>query len=148
MNKRRRLSARPAKRGGCLRRLLFLAVLSLVGLYLAWGLSLFALRFVDPLTTGVQIQRRVESMFRHGSYRKRYTFLPLARISPELQHAVVAAEDGRFYQHRGIDWQAVQKVAEESRETGAVTRGASTITQQLVKNLYFTTHRNPFEEGI
>jgi monofunctional biosynthetic peptidoglycan transglycosylase len=125
-----------------------IVALVLAVLYITWGVSLLALRFVDPLTTGVQIQRRIEAVFRHGSYRKRYTFLPLERISPELQHAVIAAEDGRFYQHHGIDWKAVQKVADDSRETGAVTRGASTITQQLVKNLFFTTHHNPLRKAL
>jgi monofunctional glycosyltransferase len=139
---------RPAQRGGWLRRLVGLAVLILVALHGLWGVSLLALRFVDPITTGVQIQRRIEAMFRHASYRKRYTFLPLKRISPELQHAVIAAEDGRFYEHHGIDWKAVQKVVEDSRETGTVTRGASTITQQLVKNLFFTTHRNPLRKAF
>ena len=138
----------PAKHGGWLRRLAVLVLLVLAALYSVWGISLFALRYVDPITTGVQIQRRVESMLRHGSYRKRYTFLPLKRISPELQHAVIAAEDGRFYQHHGIDWKAVQKVVDDSRESGAITRGASTITQQLVKNLFFTTHRNPVRKAF
>jgi monofunctional biosynthetic peptidoglycan transglycosylase len=72
--------------------------------------------------------------------------VPLRQISPELQHAVIASEDARFYQHRGIDWKQVDKVAERSRETGEIARGASTITQQLVKNLYFTTHRNPLRK--
>jgi len=131
-----------------LRRLLGIVALAFAALYIAWGISLLALRFVNPLTTGVQIQRRIEAVFRHASYRKRYAFLPLDRISPELQHAVIAAEDGRFYLHHGIDWKAVQKVVDDSRETGSVTRGASTITQQLVKNLFFTTHRNPVRKAF
>ena len=143
-----RTIAQSAKRGGCLRRLVLGGVLLLAGLYLTWGVCLFALRFVDPFTSGIQIQRRVESVFRHGSYRKRYSFVPLTRISLELQHAVIAAEDGRFYQHHGIDWKAVEKVMDESREAGTVTRGASTITQQLVKNLFFTTHRNPVRKAF
>jgi monofunctional biosynthetic peptidoglycan transglycosylase len=108
-----------------------------------WATALLALRFIDPPTTGVQIQRRIESYFNKKTYTKRYTFVPLKRISPQLQHAVIAAEDGRFYQHHGIDWNQVEKVMQESAETGKVSRGASTIAQQLVKNLFFTTHRNP-----
>jgi monofunctional glycosyltransferase len=115
-------------------------------LYLFWFLSLIALRFINPVTTGVQMQRRAEAMFSRGSYHKRYKFVPLDRISPNLQHAVISAEDGRFYQHHGIDWEQVEKVAEESAETGEIRRGASTITQQLVKNLFFTTHRNPLRK--
>jgi monofunctional biosynthetic peptidoglycan transglycosylase len=81
-------------------------------------------------------------------YRKRYKFVPLQQISPNLMHAVIAAEDGHFYQHHGIDWEQVEKVAQESSETGTIRRGASTIAQQLVKNLFFTTHRNPVRKAF
>jgi monofunctional biosynthetic peptidoglycan transglycosylase len=128
------------------RRILFAFIILIAGLYLCWGSALVLLRFVNPPTTGVQIQRRVEALFHGTPYRKKYNFVPLSRISAPLQHAVIAAEDGRFYQHHGIDWQEVQKVAEESEEKGEITRGASTITQQLVKNLFFTTHRNPLRK--
>jgi monofunctional biosynthetic peptidoglycan transglycosylase len=125
-----------------------IALLFLAGLYLVWIAALMALRFADPPTTGVQMQRRVEAWLHHRPYRKRYAFVPLRRISPDLQHAVIAAEDGRFYRHHGIDWGQVQKVAAVAAETGHVTRGASTITQQLVKNLFFTTHRNPVRKAF
>jgi len=117
-------------------------------LYLFWTLSLFAMRYVDPPTTGVQIQRRVTAIVSRKPYHKRSQVIPLGRISPDLQHAVIAAEDGHFFEHHGIDWGQVQKVAQESAETGRVERGASTITQQLVKNLFFTTHRNPVRKAF
>jgi monofunctional glycosyltransferase len=120
----------------------------IAALYLFWILSLVLLRFVNPPMTGVQLQRRVEAMFSKVSYHKRQKFVPLERISPNLQHAVIAAEDGHFYQHHGIDWEQVEQVAEESSETGRIRRGASTITQQLVKNLFFTTHRNPVRKAF
>lgn len=122
------------------------SLLAVAGLHLAWFAALLGLRFVNPPTTGVQIQRRIEAVWSRTAYRKRYTFLPLPRISTQLQHAVVSAEDGRFFQHHGIDWDEVEKVVEESSENSARARGASTITQQLVKNLFFTTHRNPFRK--
>lgn len=125
-----------------------LVLLGLAGLYSIWIFALVLLRFVDPPTTCVQIQRRVEAWLHHARYRKRYIFVPVDQISPQLQHAVIAAEDGRFYRHHGIDWQQVQKVAERARETGEIRRGASTITQQLVKNLFFTTHRNPVRKAF
>ena len=120
----------------------------LAAVYLFWAASLYALRSVNPPTTGVQMQRRIEAWMRHTPYRKRYTFVPLAKISPELQHAVISAEDGRFYQHHGIDWDEMEKVAQESQEKGEAIRGASTISQQLVKNLFFTTHRNPLRKAF
>ena len=120
----------------------------MVGLHALWGAALLALRYIDPPTTGVQIQRRVESLFASGSYKKRQTFVPLHRISPQLQHAVIAAEDGNFYRHYGIDWGQVRQVIEDSADAGEVTRGASTIPQQLVKNLFFTTHANPVRKAL
>jgi monofunctional biosynthetic peptidoglycan transglycosylase len=123
--------------------LIKLACLVLAGLYLFWISALIGLRYIDPPTTGVQIQRWVEAKLSHKPYRKRYVFVPLKRISPNLQHAVIASEDGQFYHNHGIEWGQVEKVLKESSETGKISRGASTITQQLVKNLFFTTHRNP-----
>src|ERR1700735_1903529 len=117
-------------------------------LYLFWSLSLVALRYIDPPATGVQIQRQVEAIVSRKPYRKRFKFVPLARISPNLQHAVISAEDGNFYRHHGIDWEQVEQVAHESSQTGRISRGASTITQQLVKNLFFTTHRNPVRKAF
>jgi len=136
------------RRRGIFVRLVKLAVWCLAALYAFWICSLFALRYVDPPTTGVQIQRYIEAKAAGKSYRKRYRFMPLDRISPNLQHAAIAAEDGHFYKHHGIDWDQVQQVAEESQKTGVIRRGASTITQQLVKNLFFTTYRDPVRKAF
>jgi len=125
-----------------------LVVLFIVGVHVLFGIALLGLRFIDPPTTGVQIQRRIESVFTKGPYKKRQTFVPLRRISRQLQHAVIAAEDGNFYQHYGIDWGQVRQVIEDSADAGEVTRGASTIPQQLVKNLFFTTHANPVRKAF
>ncbi|HLW76938.1 MAG TPA: monofunctional biosynthetic peptidoglycan transglycosylase [Bryobacteraceae bacterium] len=140
--------SKPRPRRGWISRLFRFSIAALLALYLFWTISLVALKFVDPPTTGVQIQRRLGAMWSGKPYRKRQKFVPLWRISPNLQHAVIAAEDGHFYRHHGIDWEQVQKVAEESSQAGRVTRGASTITQQLVKNLFFTTHRNPLRKAF
>jgi monofunctional glycosyltransferase len=135
-------------RGKMMRRILRWFAAGVLLFYALAGLSLLYLRFFRPLTTGVQTQRRVEAMFSGKPYQKRCDWVPLASISPNLQHAVIAAEDARFYQHHGIDWKEVSKVAEESLEEGEVTRGGSTITQQLVKNLYLTTSRSAIRKAI
>jgi monofunctional glycosyltransferase len=64
-----------------------------------------------------------------------------------LQHAVVAAEDARFFQHHGFDWKQVQITVEDDLDRGK-SRGASTITQQLVKNLFLTTSRSFIRKAI
>lgn len=136
------------KRKSRWKRWLGAAVLFLIGLHAFFAMAMLALRYIDPPTTGVQTQRRIESFFTKGVYKKRQTFVPLRRISPQLQHAVIAAEDGNFYRNYGIDWGQVRQVIEDSADAGEVTRGASTITQQLVKNLFFTTHRNPVRKAF
>jgi monofunctional biosynthetic peptidoglycan transglycosylase len=109
-------------------------------------LILLAARWIDPPTTAVHIQRRFQAWIHGTPYHERYKFIPLAQISLDLQHAVVAAEDARFYQHHGFDWHEVQIAAEDDFEGGR-TRGASTITQQLVKNLFFGTGRSFLRKG-
>ncbi|WP_084395790.1 monofunctional biosynthetic peptidoglycan transglycosylase [Henriciella aquimarina] len=66
----------------------------------------------------------------------RRSIVPLEDISPNLVTAVIAAEDSRFCKHNGIDFQAVQKALDE-RQSGGRLRGASTITQQTAKNVFF-----------
>jgi monofunctional biosynthetic peptidoglycan transglycosylase len=120
-----------------------------VGVVLLWSLAalmLVAARWIDPPTTAVHIQRRFQAWIHHTPYRERYKFIPLSQVSPDLQHAVIAAEDARFYQHHGFDWHQIQIAAEDDLEGGR-TRGASTITQQLVKNLFFGTGRSVLRKG-
>ena len=116
---------------------------------LIWALAalmLAAARWIDPPTTAVQIERRSQAWIDDKPYQKRYEFVPLNQISPNLQHAVIAAEDARFFQHHGFDWHQMQIAAEEDLE-GERTRGASTLTQQLVKNLFFGTSRSIVRKG-
>ncbi len=103
-------------------------------------LCLTAYTLIFPLTTGVQVQRRIEAVVSGSAYSKAYDPTPMAEISRHLPHAVVAAEDGRFYVHAGIDWEAIREAVEDNRRRGRTWRGGSTITQQLVKNLFLTTH--------
>jgi monofunctional biosynthetic peptidoglycan transglycosylase len=120
-----------------------------IGVILVWSLAaltLLAFRWVDPPSTAVHMQRRVQAWMRNAPYHERYKFIPLGQISPDLQHAVIAAEDARFYEHHGFDWHEIQIAAEDDLE-GDRTRGASTIAQQLVKNLFFGTGRSFLRKG-
>jgi monofunctional glycosyltransferase len=119
---------------------------ALAALWLAAALTLVMARWIDPPTTAVQMERRVQAWVSGTPYQKRYKFVPLAQISPDLQHAVIAAEDARFYQHHGFDWHAMEIAAEGDVEGGKI-RGGSTITQQLVKNLFFGTERSLLRKG-
>lgn len=111
------------------------------------ALTLVAAKWIDPPTTAVHIERHLQAFIHGKPYRERYEFVPLSQISPNLQHAVIAAEDARFYQHHGFDWQAMEIAAEDDLEGDRRIRGGSTITQQLVKNLFFGTGRSILRKG-
>lgn len=128
-------------RRGLFRAFIFWLAVGVLSLWLLAALMLVAARWIDPPTTAVHVERRLQAWIHHKPYHERYTFVPLRQISPDLQHAVIAAEDGHFYQHHGFDWEAIQKAAEDDMEGGRI-RGGSTLTQQLVKNLFFGTGRS------
>jgi monofunctional biosynthetic peptidoglycan transglycosylase len=138
--------AKTQPRTGFLRSLIRWLVIGLVFLWSLAVLALVAARWIAPPTTAVHIQRHMQSWIHGTPYRERYKFVPLSQISPDLQHAVIAAEDSRFYQHHGFDWHEIQIAAEDDLE-GERTRGASTITQQLIKNLFFGTGRSFLRKG-
>jgi monofunctional glycosyltransferase len=110
------------------------------------ALTLVMARWIDPPTTALHMERRFQAWIHNAKYQERYEFVPMKQISPELQHAVVAAEDARFYQHHGFDWEAMEIAAEDDMKGGKL-RGGSTITQQLVKNLFFGTERSILRKG-
>jgi monofunctional glycosyltransferase len=113
-----------------------------VGFYLLAVLGLVYLRFLPPLTTGVQLQRGIEARMAGSPAERKRGWMDGATISPHLKRAVIAAEDARFYQHRGFDWKELDIARRGAARRGGRARGASTITQQLVKNLFLTTHRS------
>ena len=79
--------------------------------------------------------------------RLRHAWVPYARISTHLKRAVVAAEDARFLDHEGFDWEAIQKAMQKNEQRGKVVAGASTISQQLAKNLFLSGSRSWLRKG-
>ena len=120
-----------------------------IGAALLWSLAaliLVAARWINPPTTAVHLERRLQAWIHRTAYREQYEFVPLNQISRDFQHAVIAAEDARFYQHHGFDWHAMEIAAEGDIEGGRI-RGGSTLSQQLVKNLFFGTDRSILRKG-
>ena len=133
------------RRRGLAMRLLRAALLLLAGYYVFALLLLVVYRFLPPPTTGVQIQRRVEALLTGREYEKTREWVELDDLPERVPRAVVAAEDGRFWSHRGFDWGEMLKARREAT-SGVRFRGASTITQQLMKNLFGCTCRNPLRK--
>jgi len=79
--------------------------------------------------------------------RIEHRWVPYERISPQLKRAVVAAEDAKFVGHEGFDWEAISKAIEKNERKGRVVAGASTISQQLAKNLFLSGERSWLRKG-
>ena len=132
-----------------LRRLILVAVVGGVALaaYVWLGLpargEVRALAGTNPGTTGVMRQRDEEARAAGRSPRRQQIWVPISRVSRHLVHAVLSSEDQKFFGHQGVDWDAIEKSVQEDRKQWRLARGGSTITQQLAKNLFFTTHKSP-----
>lgn len=89
------------------------------------------------------MERRLEQMrTANPKARLQHRWVGYARISVELKRAVVAAEDAKFLDHAGFDWEEIQKAIEKNERRGRVVAGASTISQQLAKNLFLSGERS------
>lgn len=96
----------------------------------------------NPTSTAL-IEHRLATASKQGRPTlKHWTWVPLARISSNLQRAVIAAEDASFFSHEGFDWEGIREAAMDNFESGEMKRGGSTITQQLAKNLYLSSERS------
>jgi monofunctional biosynthetic peptidoglycan transglycosylase len=106
------------------------------------------LRWVDPPTSAFMLQRRLAASDKNEKgFELRYQWVDRERISPHLVHALVAAEDHRFTEHHGFDWDALSSAFEDRLE-GKSKRGGSTLTQQVAKNLFLWPARNFVRKGI
>ena len=99
-----------------------------------------------PKTTAFMDIRRAELRSAGKDDTLQYTPVPYSRISPYLRRGVLVAEDNSFYEHSGVDTQAMREAFERDWKRKQITHGGSTITQQLAKNLYLSPSRNPLRK--
>jgi monofunctional glycosyltransferase len=104
------------------------------------------LRSTNPQTTAFMAIREREAHARGEPVTREQRWVPYARISPHLKRAVIVTEDSAFWQHEGIDYVQLREAFEENLERREFARGASTITQQLAKNLYLSPSKNPLRK--
>src|SRR5712664_167737 len=142
------MTARPARRPW-LRRLLGLIAIVLIA-WLAWEAvtwpSMRALATRPPATTAF-IERYKERERAAGrTPRVAIRWTPYAAIAPDVKRAVLVAEDINFFSHHGFDWGQIRIAVEEALHDSEAPRGASTITQQLIKNRWLSGSRNPLRK--
>jgi monofunctional biosynthetic peptidoglycan transglycosylase len=126
--------------------------LLVIGLYVGFEiltfpfLSIAKLPTQNPAETAL-MRQRIEEAHRQGKILKiHYRWTSLANVPRHVRLAILIAEDGTFYSHAGVDWHEVWESAETNWEKGRIVRGGSTITQQVAKNLYLSTSRDPIRK--
>jgi monofunctional biosynthetic peptidoglycan transglycosylase len=129
-----------------------------LGRWLLWTFALVAAAFVllqgwyaahigwwrehAPRETAFMTMRLAELQRRHADATLAYKWVPYDRISVQLKRAVIAAEDAKFVEHEGFDWEGIQQALDKNARKGRVVAGGSTITQQLAKNLFLSAQRS------
>ena len=111
-----------------------------------YGHIVYWRRFPPPSTAFME--RSLETLqAKEPQAHLRHQWVSYERISVHLKRAVVAAEDARFLDHEGFDWEMIQKAITRNEESGRVVAGASTISQQLAKNLFLSAERSWLRKG-
>lgn len=130
------------RRRGPIRTVVRFAVRVVVGYLVACVALLVAYRFVSPPATTVQLQSVIEAAVDGERFAFDYDPVDEDEQDEDVRHAVVASEDARFYGHAGFDFEEIRRAREDAERRGRAPRGASTLTQQLVKNLFLTNGRS------
>jgi len=122
----------------------FLLLMLWQGWYLGWVVWW---RFVDPGETSFMAQRLDMLQEKNPEAALRYQWLDYDKVAASLKRAVVAAEDDKFIDHEGFDWEGIQKALEKNQKKGKVVAGGSTISQQLAKNLFLSGAKTPWRKA-
>ena len=127
------------------------ALLLLLGLFLLWQLWLLGWvllwGWVNPGETRFMEIRLAELRQKTPEARLKHQWVPYERISIHLKRAIIAAEDAKFVDHEGFDWEGMQKAIEKNQKKGRFVAGGSTISQQLAKNLFLTPTKSYFRKA-
>ena len=131
------------------------SLLAIAGLFFLWQVWLLAWvllwSWVNPGETRFMEIRLAELRQKNPQAQLKQQWVPYERISPHLKRAIIAAEDAKFVDHEGFDWEGMQKAIEKNQKRGRTVAGGSTISQQLAKNLFLTPTKSYFrkvEEAI
>jgi len=100
-----------------------------------------------PRETAFMSARLAELKKVNPGARLQYVWVPYQRISVQLKRAMIAAEDARFVEHEGFDWEGIQHAIDKNMKKGRVVAGGSTISQQLAKNLFLSGERSYWRKG-
>jgi monofunctional biosynthetic peptidoglycan transglycosylase len=123
------------------------AALAVVLLHVYYAAMIVWWRDHAPRETAFMAARMDELAARNPKARLQYRFVPYERIGNSLKRAMIAAEDAKFVDHEGFDWDGIELALEKNQKRGRIVAGGSTITQQLAKNLFLSQSRSWLRKG-
>ncbi len=132
----------PRTIGRALLAIVLLGLVALLALQLWYLVHVIVWRDVNPASTRFMRAQLAELQARDPAAKLRHRWVEYGRISTHLKRAVIAAEDSRFPQHDGVDWNAIEQAFERNAKRGRIAFGGSTITMQLAKNLFLSGERS------
>lgn len=100
----------------------------------------------NPSTSAFMEDRLEVLQEKNPNAELKHRWVAYKNISPNLKRALIAAEDAKFLDHEGFDWEGIEKAYEKNLKKGKVVAGGSTISQQLAKNLFLSTKRSPWRK--
>ena len=124
-----------------------LFALAILLLHLYFAAMIIWWRDHPPQETAFMAERMHELHRKNPRASLRYQFVPYPRIAHSLKRAMIAAEDSKFVDHEGFDWDGIELAIEKNQKRGRVVAGGSTITQQLAKNLFLSGSRSWLRKG-
>lgn len=124
-----------------------LCVLGAVLLHLYFAAMIYWWAMHPPRETAFMAEQMHELHRTNLHAELRYRFVPYARIATSLKRAMIAAEDAKFVDHEGFDWDGIELAIEKNQRRGHIVAGGSTITQQLAKNLFLSGSRSWWRKG-
>ena len=122
-------------------------VMLVVLVHVAYAMQILWWRSNPVGGTSFMAYRIAELRAKNPKAQLRYQWVPYERISNNVKRAMIAAEDAKFVDHEGFDWDGIQRALEKNERRGRVVAGGSTITQQLAKNLFLTPTRSYVRKG-
>jgi len=101
----------------------------------------------NPENTAFMEVRMEDLQSKNPHVELKHVWVPYSRISPQLKRALIAAEDAKFLEHEGFDWEGIEQAYEKNIRKGKIVAGGSTISQQLAKNLFLSSNRTPWRKA-
>ncbi len=130
-----------------LTRGLMLLLLIFCAIQLWYFLQVCWFTYIDPASSAMMQNQQAIQVAKNPAFKIKHQWVAISKISPNLQRAVMTAEDAKFNTHNGFDWDGIKLAYKKNIKRGRIVAGGSTISQQLAKNLFLSASKTPWRKA-